>query len=680
MSNYYIHHGAYPAYSATPTWGVSQDGDGTDLGLSTPAIASIVLNSVAVATNTLTIAGATLTAVASGAGFNQFNVGATLDIQANNIASAINSFATSVTNSGTNAVNTQLRDWLYARGPSTGAPSGTVELMTRVGSVQFNYATNSNVFITSSGWTSAPTITQFTGGISGVSGYFINMDTMFPSIKTGGNYGFLIYGHGPSSIVPGPGDTIYVRTKASGVDISCTNTNFNNNSINLRQFSSVASNPTKVIFDDGTIWSGDNGVFKFSKTYSSGSMTIFQNANTYISFLGKDRSDLGAGKKNFKIVDESNVGANYYINWSATVSCFYRDIEFSDEHTGSYVTSSCMYLNGSSINLSMNNPTTFYNCTFRVNNSAANGYGFLRHSFSYPINLYFKKCDFYFTSQTVANGGLLTDNTTSAGTNTALVFDMCTFHGLFNGANKLLSTSGAGQSSKFPATYLIKNCHGIDAVSGTFGYYAHGGTATGTATSVDVWGKFIAINNNRLTYFENGLGYYILQNLDGGYPTLYSQDMSGNYFSCLISPSSRSTECISAFNPFYVTEFSKFNTLSDGSRTLTFEFLIDQNYTTISTETLAIEVSYINTSGVQEYYSSKANLGLGVSLTSSSVGWSSTVYVINSIAHNYDKKKITFSLPTNVKQNTLVVAKVAVFTPAPSANDFIFVDPDFEVV
>lgn len=678
MANYYLHHGAYPAYADIPTWGVSQDGDGTATGLSTSAIGSLLINAVAVATNTVTIAGAVLTAVAAGAGANQFNVGATVDIQADNIATSINA-ATNTTNSGTNNTSTQLRNWAYARGPSLGAPAGTVEIMTRVGSDKFNYATNSNVLMTSSGWGVAPTVTNFTGGAGGVYGYFISTGVMFPSSVAAGNYGFLTYAMGSSSIVPGAGDTVYVRTKSGGSDISCTNSTFNNTSINVRIFSTVPTNPTKVIFDNGTIWPGDNGVFKLSKTYASGSMGITFNSQSYISFIGKDRSDLGTGKKNFKIVDESSIAAGYHISWRLCNSTYHEHVEFSDEHTGAYVASSSCYIAGNNVNAPLNIPSLFNKCTFRVNNSSAAGYSFIRHSYSFPTNLYFKECNIYFTNQSIANGGLISDNTCSSATATSFVFDRCTFSGLFNGANRLLSTSGAGQAGKLPSTYLIKNCEGINNISGTFGYFAHGSTQSGTATGIDTWLKFISVSNKGLTYFESGLGYYILENTSGGYPTLYAQNIEGTNFSCLISPSSRATECVSTYNPFYTTEVYKFNTLTDGSRTINVEFLLDQNYSGINTENVAFELSYTNTSGVVKFYNTRADFGSGASFTVSTAPWSSTSYVVNYITHNYDKKRLEFTLPEDVKQNTLIGLKVAIYTPSPSGNDFIFLDPDFEV-
>ena len=288
-----------------------------------------------------------------------------------------------------------------------------------------------------------------------------------------------------------------------------------------------------------------------------------------------------------------------------------------------------------------------------------------------------------YTSQTVANGGLLTDNTSSSGTSTSIVLDRCKFTGLFNGANRLLTTSGGLQGGKLPATFIIKNCEGINNISGTFGYWAHGNTATGTSTCNDVWSRFISVNNKGLTYFENGLGYYVIQNSSGSYPTLYAQTMEGEAFSCLISPSSRTTEAIGYYNPFYTTEFNKFNTLTNGSRTLTFELLIDQNYTAgtaITDENLSFEISYVNTSGETKFYSTRVDPGLGASLTTSISPWSSTQYVINSITHNYDKKKMDVTLPENVKQNTIICVKIAIYTYAPSANDVIFFDPDFGVI
>ena len=95
MAEYYLDHGVYPAYAATPTWPnggtpSAQDGDGAATGVASSAVASIDFTGItAAATNSLAVAGVTLTCVASGATANQFNAGSGATL-ATNVAAAIN--------------------------------------------------------------------------------------------------------------------------------------------------------------------------------------------------------------------------------------------------------------------------------------------------------------------------------------------------------------------------------------------------------------------------------------------------------------------------------------------------------------------------------------------------------------------------------------------------------------
>lgn len=285
MANYYLQHGAYGNYTAIPTWGVAQEGDGLGTGLSTPAIGSIVINSVAVATNTITVLGVTLTAVASGANATQFNVGASTSIQADNIATAINA-ATGLISSSISLTTHQLRNMVYARGPTLGAPANTVQIMTRVGGALFNSLTA----IASSGFSSAPTLTQFSGGSSGVFGYFFNgneVATVWPSAIAKGLYGILngrTVGTGPLLLNTAitVDDTCYIRTN----NITCTTNSANTSAIGIY----ISCN---FIIDNGVIWSGDTGFFKIQHTQTSAGFSQFGArflTNPRVTFYSKDRS------------------------------------------------------------------------------------------------------------------------------------------------------------------------------------------------------------------------------------------------------------------------------------------------------------------------------------------------------------------------------------------------------
>lgn len=280
MAEYYCDISAvgneYQAYAATPTWGalstdkpLPMDGNGkAGPGHSAAvAIAEIDVSSASVAaTNTLTIAGAVLTAVASGAGANQFNVasGSTL---ATNLVSSINA-ATNTVNSGSSVMVPRLQDFCFAR-VKPGA-SSVVQIATRLAGSDMNQATNSNTNITTSGWSVAPTITQFAGGADGPYAYLCNNATVF-------NKAALAYGlwfaaaNAPSD--PGASDVIHVRSKRSGSNLSF--------SYSAGGTHTATWKTRNYLYDDGTIWSSDNGTLTmtFKNTNASSVSSAFTTAN-----------------------------------------------------------------------------------------------------------------------------------------------------------------------------------------------------------------------------------------------------------------------------------------------------------------------------------------------------------------------------------------------------------------
>ena len=178
MADFYLDHNAYNVTTNrlgrdTPPWGVPQEGDGAALAPSSAAsIAEIKINAVPTASETLVIAGATITAGASAAA-NVFVRGANVQATAANIVTLLNSAnATAVVGASVaiavgNLAN-QLRNMVYARVKP--GQTDTVQIMFRVGSDALNHANNSAVAISSAGWGTAPTVTQFAGGVSGCWG------------------------------------------------------------------------------------------------------------------------------------------------------------------------------------------------------------------------------------------------------------------------------------------------------------------------------------------------------------------------------------------------------------------------------------------------------------------------------------------------------------------------------
>lgn len=261
MADFHCDHGAYAsALGTTPTWGIPQEGDGSSINAAaSSSIASVLCNGVAAVGNTIAICGVTLTAVASGATVTQFNVGASAQIQADNLAAAFNASTTAV-GAGVAAGTPQLRNLLYARSLAGGAPANTVQIMMRIGSAQLNYATNSLVTITSAGWGTAPTITNFSGGTGGCYGWFINPAALGVSNSIAAmTYGLWFFK--PYVGAPGLLDTTWVRTGDNPVITYTVAAAFNPS----------ATYPAQLVFDTNTKWTGDS---------ATGTLTLNLNLTT----------------------------------------------------------------------------------------------------------------------------------------------------------------------------------------------------------------------------------------------------------------------------------------------------------------------------------------------------------------------------------------------------------------
>jgi len=122
---------------------------------------------------------------------------------------------------------------------------------------------------THAGFTTGPTLTDFAGGADGPFGYFLNTGAAVFG-KTGGTDAIPAYGIATlaSSGVAEPGisDPIFVRTRRSGVDLTLTHSS----SAQITYTLTPPGSPRTFVFDDGTTWTGDDGVFYISTTGTAG--------------------------------------------------------------------------------------------------------------------------------------------------------------------------------------------------------------------------------------------------------------------------------------------------------------------------------------------------------------------------------------------------------------------------
>lgn len=398
MANKYIEPLKYPVYAAVPGWGLAQDGDGTVNGLAVSAIGSVLFNATH-ASGTVSIMGVSVT----------FTLGTSVDAQANALATAINASTTAV-NSGTTPNGTQLRDMLYARGPANGAPSGTTQIMTRPGSAALNHANNANVLITHSLNGTAPTITQFAGGVSGSWGYFVNTAVLWPSAMAIGKYGVLwakpLIGDAAA------GDTIYVRTAKDGNPILLElSPAANPNS--FRTFGNSA--PVRFVFNSGGVWPETNGrlTVRYRSDYQYLNLT---QAAENASDLRNNRHFIGG---ECSTDSDPNFGFEMHalqyqttMSFRAAAACdLYENVFFS---TGSRTVADAQNTYSAPLGMSDSNAVTYpeeYACVLRRclfvvkqgNNGAVNSYGY-----SNNISFLFEDCKVRGLGVTSITAGLFT--------------------------------------------------------------------------------------------------------------------------------------------------------------------------------------------------------------------------------------------------------------------------------
>lgn len=268
MADFFCDHGAYAsALGTTPTWGVPQEGDGSSKYAATAAsVASIAFASVPTS-GLMSVCGINIgtTGVIGAA-----NVGAAADA----LAGLINAVATTVA-AGVAVGTPQLRNLVYARGPTLGAPAGTCQIMMRIGSATLNQATNSNAAIAST-FDGTPTLVQFVGGTGGCWGWLFNTS----AIGVASSYAALAYGVAVSasplvsvssaavSAKPTITDDIYVRT-ASGYTLTCA--------VNTCPNWGTPNYSHNLIFDSNTVWTGDSGtgVVTVSMSNTSADLSLY---------------------------------------------------------------------------------------------------------------------------------------------------------------------------------------------------------------------------------------------------------------------------------------------------------------------------------------------------------------------------------------------------------------------
>lgn len=298
MTTYYVDTTAlgneYDGYNDTPTnWAVPQDGNGKASSAASAAcpVAEVTFAAVPT-TGTISVYGAsvTLSGVLSAA---------STSAAATALASSINATTTAL-GSTVSALLLPLNRFVYARvKPGGGANDSIVQIMSRFAGSDLNYAGggNTSARVVNTFNNSAMTSpVDFAGGTDGPWAYLLNTATVFG--KSAGLTGTAGPGYGlffvatPTPADPGPTDVVVVRTKRSGASPSFTWSNSGTGSAAWKQ--------RNYIFDNGTIWAGDDGkltvAFKNTNaSFVSSAFTLAASGTLLFASMGNANFEIQAG-------------------------------------------------------------------------------------------------------------------------------------------------------------------------------------------------------------------------------------------------------------------------------------------------------------------------------------------------------------------------------------------------
>jgi hypothetical protein len=307
MADFYCDHGAYAsALGSTPTWGVPQEGDGSTKDAATASSIGSVLFGAVPTTGTISVCGVTISTTGV---IGAASVGAAADALAANINAATTAVAAGV------AIGTpQLRNLVYARGPTNGAPAGTCQIMMRVGSATLNYASNTNVGIATT-FDGTPTLTQFVGGTGGCFGYMAAPTAMgVASSIAVGAYG-AVFGATPyvDWIARGASDILWVR---SG----------DNPTLNFSSAANLARSGAytiTIVIDTSTKWTTDSpGVITINMPMTQSLLFSVSNATAGYSDYGGELRCLQKGSLVIALTPSAGGGARILTMASPVSSTF----------------------------------------------------------------------------------------------------------------------------------------------------------------------------------------------------------------------------------------------------------------------------------------------------------------------------------------------------------------------
>ena len=597
-------------------WGVPQEGDGNATTAATVASAgSILLNAQPSAGNLLTICGVTFGATSGGT--INYAIGGTLTATVDNIVAAINAATTTVA-ANVAAGTPQIRNLMVARNVA----GTTVDIMMRIGSTSLNHATNANVAISSTGWGTAPTITQFVNGTSGAFGYLHNgIGTIWPSAVALGQYGVW------AATVPWiyavqPGDIYKIRANKVA--------RFSDSNGSEIRTPAIGTAALPIIFeiDDGTVWPADGSspVLRFKVTMLSNSTIIFSGGTYgFVHFLAKQYSN-----GNYSLVFEGD-GIGLFVQYRFQIGQATRieGVQLFTSGTVATTNNGCQFF---ASNTNTNGYSTIRKCNITVPGHATQVLFGAGANTQYTVE--FIDCTFTFTSPIAPATGLFSALVIGSGIGQRFKFTNCSFIGMLSGTK--LFPDGAYVGS-WESAWVYRNC--------TFG----GVTLRGP---------------NSL-----GVGAFTGQTDIGTRGIIISSRFGNREFS-IETPGKG---FVNKLNPFELPAISALNSLATGTRTITLNLLMENDLAAWTKADLSLLLTYVKSDGTVVTIDTYDPYG--AALSTSTASWSSTTY--NS--QTWVKRQFSFTPADSILTGTEILVYVRLNTNVANSTLGMFIDPELVV-
>lgn len=701
-------HGAYGllavAVPALADWAKPQEGDGLAQAPST-AVGTAFISFSAVPT-----VGASPSIVVCGVSFatlTTLTAAASSGAAADALATLINSSTTTVS-AAVSSSTPRLQDLVYARGPTNGAPAGTCQIMMRVGAPALDYANNPNCCITTTNVNNVSSTTaqqQFAGGVSGCYGTLVSLGagtstgvapssvSMFKSGYGVGAYGLWGVSQRPLAGLPQVGDRVRIRSNkkldpfSTGMAMQVTNAatansptvyeiDWGSNTVNGAQgaWPQDGANPVLQVFAHYD--SGGGGSYIFASPCIIRGQKYADGTNS-LQFCAYGQSNGNSSMMSLSFGGQGRVENTTWDAYTYNGGALPGPNTISPNGTNVDTTASAGGITiSSNYNQVWNAKMTYAGCKFMHRNVQGN---FLYVSNGNFYSILFDSCDFSNKGATQAHPGIFYISSAIA------LIQLISPRFLdFVGPSKLAGYFNPGNNQCMLLLRDPQFGNSADLTKATVtsrGPYAFNQSATGTDWQAQQV-AFTMTGGQQDFGLDSKLGF-LDWNSTAGYPTLNARQKDGvTPMSWRFIPTTLAAN-ISVLNPYEFPRMWKYNTLGQGTATITAEVLVDDNLMTAGwgQKDLWFMVDYYGADGnryVEDCFMPGAS-----GFTASTAAWTGTYDGNNKLTQvsggPFGRYKLSLQLAHAIAANSEFGLTFRCAGIGANANQAIFIDPSVTV-